>query len=163
MSTQINIGGQIIEFPTSGESPDWGQAITQFAEAVSDALQGVVGNYDVSPQSYILTQDVNTDVALTNLSFPTSAVAGAIVTIGINRVNSGGNEQYETTTINASFDGTVWNFSRESVGNVTNLSDQILTTFNITPAGQFTFSTIALGGTFESGFINYAAKAILNS
>lgn len=163
MSVQINIAGQIISFPVSGDSPDWGQAVTKFAQAVESALSAVVGNFDVPPQSFNLSADVNTNVIIPNLTFPTSNVSGAIVTIGISRINSGGNTQHEVTTIDASFDGSVWVFTRESAGRVTNSSNNTLITFDITPQGQFRFSTIALGGTFQSGLINYTAKAILNS
>ena len=69
MSTTIVIQGTVIEFPTSGESPNWAPAIVEFAEAVEAALQSVLGDFDVFPQTFILSNNANSNLNIPNLNY----------------------------------------------------------------------------------------------
>ena len=163
MSRSITIQGTEIEFPESGESPDWGEAVVEFAEAVEDALASVAGTFDVPPQTLNIDAQnpTSTNVDIPNLSFSTASVRAAFITVAVYRDTS-------TTTVSEAFDiitvynpengsGLKWSLSVSSVG------DDSLTTFNITDVGQVQFTTTALGGTGHTGLITYTGKAVLNS
>lgn len=160
---QIVIQGTPINIPDSGSAPDWSAGIVEFAEATAAALESAVGTYDVSPQSFTITADTNTNVALTNLSFPTTNVRSAIVTYNVERNNiSPTVSQNETGTIEIVYNGSTWDLTRESTGSILNSSNVPYTTFSVTNLGQIQFSTTAIGGTFSSGKITYSAKALSN-
>lgn len=164
MSIPLQIQGTTINFPESSASPNWSPGIIQFAQATATALSGLTGPFDVSPFSFILTSDVNTNVNLTNLNFPTTSVRSAIITYNIERVNSSPTTtQYETGLIEIVYNGTTWDMTRDSTGQILNGSSIPFNTFSITNLGQVQFSTITLGaGTFTSGKITYSAKALSN-
>lgn len=158
---QIIIQGTPINFPDSGAAPNFSPPIIQFAQAVANALNSFVGAFDVSPQSFSLSSDVNTNVSLTNLSFPTSSVRSAIISYNIERVNTGFTQD-ETGVLEIVYNGSTWDVTRDSTGKILNASNIPFNTFSVTNLGQVQFSTITIGGTFTSGKITYSAKALSN-
>ena len=162
----ITIQGQVIDFPDVAESPDWAEAVIDFAEAVEDALSGVAGAYDVAPQ--VMNIDAyNTAGAgadITNLSFSTSAVRAFILNIAVYR-NTATTTVSEISVIHAVYNssnsiGQKWEFTREATGD-----GKI--TFAISDTGQVSFviraSDGALTGASYNGLLSYSAKALLNT
>jgi hypothetical protein len=159
---RIIISGTPIEFPDSGESPDWSEAVIEFAEAVEDALSSAVGSYDVTPQVFTLdnTHD-STTVDLPNLTFSTSTVRAAEISIAINRSADAVDSVSEFTKLLVVYNvdgtpGSLWETSREYVGDAH-------ITFAVSDVGQVSFTTSTLSGTNHSGLISYSAKALANS
>lgn len=165
MST-ITIQGTPIDFPDVADSPDWGEAVKEFAEAVEDALAGVAGAHDIAPQ--VMNIDAyNTASAganITNLTFSTSSVRAAVINIATYR-------NTDTTTVseisvlhivyNASNSvGQKWEITRERTGD-----GKI--TFAVSDTGQISFviraSDGALTGSSYNGLLSYSAKALLNT
>lgn len=158
MSITINIKGTPISFPSSGESPNWGPAIIEFAKAVEETLSAVAGTYDVAPQVFDLTSDVNTNLDIPLLSFPTTSVRGAFIRYAIFRQSDTVTEtESGSLEIVYDSDAATWYMSREAVGSDTAL------TFNITAAGQVQLSTTAIGGTYSDGKLTYVAQAVLQN
>lgn len=156
----INVQGTIVQFPDSGSAPNWAPAVIQFAQLVSAALAFFVGPFDIPPQTFVMTSNVNTNVNLPNLSFPTTEVTGAIIDYSVSRSTTSV-VATETGSIiinyNSSFSiGQKWEISNDHVG-------MSQTTFNITDTGQIQFSTALLTGTNHQGAITYQAKAILTN
>lgn len=160
MSIPINISGTIIEFPSSGQDPNWSNAVIQFAEAVAAALSIVAGPFDVAPQIYTMTSNVNTNVNIPNLAFPTSNVRGAFIRYTVFR---------QTTTDTVSEAGNIiivynpanpvsqkWEIVRD-------YDEDALMTFTITDTGQVQFSSALLAGANHVGTITFAAQALLNA
>lgn len=162
MSKTITIQGTDIQFPTSGESPDWSQPIVDFAEAVESALTGVSGAYDVSPQVMNIDayNPTGSAIDITNLSFSTTEVLSATITISVYR-DTTTTTSTETSVLNIVYNATngtgqKWEMTREATGDAS-------ITFSITDAGQVQFETTALGGSSHVGHLSYSAKALLNS
>lgn len=156
----ITISGTIINFPVSGSSPNWSEAVIDFAVAVQDALASFVGPFDIPPQIYIMVSNVNANVNIPNLTFPTSRVQGAEISYSVFR-NTSTQTVSESGSILINYNATAatgskWEIAREYVGDA-----QI--TFTITDTGQLQFSTTLLSGTAFNGKISYQAKAILSS
>ena len=160
MSIPITIQGTIINFPTSGESPNWSQPIIDFAKATEAALNSFVGPFDIPPQIYIMTSNANNNVDLPNLSFPTANVQGAIISYSVYRKTTV-EEVTETGTLLVNYNssagvGLKWEISREYIGDAN-------VTFNITDVGQVQFSSALIAGTSHDGRVTYQAKAILQN
>lgn len=159
MSIPINISGTIVNFPASGDSPNWSPAVIQFAQLVAAALQFTVGAFDIPPQTFVMTSNVNTNVALPNLSFPTTQVAGAEIIYSVLR-STNSTVVSETGTLLVNYNSSFptnqkWEISSDHVG-------MSQTTFSITDVGQIQFSTTIISGINYQGVITYQAKAILN-
>jgi hypothetical protein len=160
MSVAISIQGTTINIPSSGESPNWSPAIIEAFQAIAQALTQVVGAFDISPQTYIMTSNSNTNVDIPNLSFPTSTVRGAFIKYTVYR-NTTLTTVVEAGTIYVEYNpsasvGQKWSITREYVGDAK-------VTFNITDVGQVQFSSTALTGSTHNGIISYSAQALLQS
>lgn len=165
MSILINIQGTLIDFPESAQSPNWAPAIIEFAQSVEAALSGVAGSFDISPQVYLIPSNINTNVDITNLAFPTSDVRSATINYYVYRQTDNPNPadtiKLQKGEISVSYNpnnpaNNKWEISHEGHGDA-----QI--TFNITDTGQIQYTTTAIAGTNHSGKIGFYAKSITQS
>ncbi len=158
---QFIIAGTPIDFPDSGSSPDWSPAVISFAQAVTNALNTVVGTYNVAPQ----TQDISvynpgTSVDITNLNFSTALIRAVFISYAIYRTTSSANADEAGTLVavyNPNNPAThLWEMSQSSVGHGG-------ISFYMTDTGQLQFTTTALSGTGHTGTISFAANVLLQS
>lgn len=162
MSRTITIQGTPIQFPDPGASPDWGQAVEDFAVAVESALSGIAGSFDVPPQ--VMNIDAYnpslSNIDITNLSFSTSQVRGAVIYIAVSRqTNSTVASEMDCLTLVYNANNSVgqkWEITRQYAGNGS-------ISFNVTDVGQLQFTTTAISGTGHTGILSYRAVAVLNS
>lgn len=159
MSVKINIAGTIIDFPESGNSPNWSPAVIEFAQTVESALAGTIGPFDVPPQ--VLTIDAynpGVNVDMPNFAFPTSDVRAVSIVYSVYRnttlttVVESGNLQMVYNP--AGPVNNKWDVARDFVGDA-----QI--SFNVTDLGQVQFTTTTLSGSNHVGALSYQAKALL--
>jgi len=158
----LTINGEIIDFPESAQSPNWSEAIIQFAEAVEAALSITSGTYDVAPQTMnIDAYNTASNVSISNLSFPTSNVRAAFIRYSVYRATSAANGDEAGTMVvvynanNATNEK--WTLTQDRTGNGASI------TFSITDTGQLRFTTTALAGTSHVGTITYEARALEQS
>lgn len=156
----INIQGTLIDFPDTGNSPVWSDAVIQFAQAVEAALATITGPFDVAPQIYNMESNLNINVTIPSLQFPTSDVRGAFVRYTVSRSTSTASA-YEGGQIMVDYNpdnpiGNKWEIAREYAGDGS-------ITFTITDVGQIQFTTVALGGINHSGQIAFTAQSLTNS
>lgn len=150
MSVTITIKGTPIDFPSSGESPNWSPAVIQFAQAVEEALLSAVGPNDVPPQVFNILAPNQTGVPVTNLSFSTSTVRAAYIKYSIILVGS--STTTEAGNIIVVYDGTDWELTRDYVGDAD-------CNFDITPIGQVEIDIPNVPG-FVSGKLSFSAQAL---
>jgi len=158
MSILITIAGTPIDFPSTGESPDWSPAVIAFAKAVESALVGLIGPDDISPQ--VQTFDASnpgTGVTINSLSFSTATVRSAFITYSVFR-QTDSSKIAESGTMNIVYNpdqtvGSKWELIREYEGDAR-------ITFFISDAGQFSFTTTALAGTNHKAWLSFSAKAL---
>lgn len=153
MSVIITIQGTPIEFPSSGESPNWAPAVIEFAQATEQALLSAVGPYDIAPQVFNLISDVNTNLDISNLNFPTAVVRAGYINYSVIRIGS--STVSEAGQIVVVYDGSTWTLTRDYVGDAN-------CTFNITSTGQVQITTPTLAG-YSSGKISFSAQALQQS
>jgi hypothetical protein len=158
MSVTITIQGTPIEFPSSGESPNWAPAVIEFAQATEQALLSAVGPYDIAHQVFNLVSDVNTNLDITDLNFPTSAVRAGYIKYAVVRIGTVGlitTTLSEAGNITVVYDGSAWTLTRDYVGDAD-------CTFNITSAGQVQLTTPTLAG-YSSGKVSFSAQTLQQS
>ena len=166
MSVVITIVGTPIQFPSSGQDPNWAPAVIQFAELVATALSGIVGTYDVPPQG----QDISgasfnptvSPVAISALNFPTTEVQAVFVKYAIYRTASAPTTAVsEAGELIATYDpsrspGSLWEVTRTSDGNAG-------ATFTVSDTGQFFLSLSQIGTTSHVGKIVFSAVTLLQN
>jgi len=157
MSVKITIRGTPIDFPTSGESPDWAPAIVEFAQAVKEALTISSGPYDIPEQNFILTDnEISSFLSIDNLSFSTAAVRAAFVKYTVYR-KLDSTVKTESGSLLVNYNDTAWEMSRDFVGDA-------LCDFEIDSTGQIKIKTtlIAGVGSYE-GVVTFSAQALSQS
>lgn len=157
----ITIGNTVINFPDSGSDPNWAPALIDFAEAVQNSLNGVVGPADVAPQTFnINAYNPGTNITIPGLSFSTSLVRGVFIKYSVYRTTSSANAAetgFLTAIYNPNKPSTQqWEVSRQFAGD-----GQI--TFSMTDTGIAQFTTTALAGLSHTGILSYSATALLQS
>lgn len=159
MPKTLIIGNEEFEFPLEGESPGYGSEVTDWAEAVTDALSTVQKPNDI----LTTTATINNTGVLTNIpgfSFPTSEVISIDCKYFVKRQVVGGINAgiyIEVGRIEGYFDGTDWGISIRTTGDA-----RIL--LSITPSGQIQYiATPITGGTSYVASITFEAKVINNT
>lgn len=160
----ISINGITVNFPASGDSPNYAPAIIQAIQLIAQALTISAGPFDIPPQNFVMTSNVNTNVSIPNLEFPVSAVQGSIVFYGCQR-STNSTKVSQSGILILNYDPT------QSPGNLWQITDEFAAsspsgadiTFSVTDVGQLQFSTTSIAGTGHSGTVNFRALAVLNS
>lgn len=156
----ITINNEIIEFPSSAQSPNWAPAMVQFALAVEAALAISIGTYDVAPQAFTIDPyNSATDIDIPNLSFPVDAVRAVFIRYSIFRTTDS-TTVYEAGDMIAMYNpsnpvNSKWTLS---VGNKTGSGGQII--FKVTDNGQFRFDSTPLAGASHAGKIVFDARSL---
>lgn len=156
----ITIGSTVITLPDVNDDPNWAEGMVEAFQAIADALQQTVGTFDIVPQTYTMVSNVNTDVDISALSFPTASVRGATIRYTIHRSTST-NVEAEYGLLNIVYNennstGQKWEMSREFVGSST-------VSFDISDDGQILFSSSSLAGTGHTGTISFSASSLETS
>ena len=157
MSQTIVIQGTPISFPTSGEPENWSQPVVDFAVAVQNALEGIVGPADVSPQVFVIdAYNPGTNINIPNLSFSTTTVRAAFIKYAIYRSTSS-TSAYEAGTLTIVYNtaGGFWDMEQTFAGN-----GQF--SFSVTNTGQVQMTTNTLAGVSHAGKLSFSATALLN-
>jgi hypothetical protein len=121
MSTKIQIGTEIITFPTSGTDANWAEAVDQFAIAVAEQLSLINTANDVAPTVLLVPNGGVLD--LSSAIFPSGTAAGKVrsfvLTYAIYKASTGvGAEvKVESGTFSGVYSTTAgWITQREFVG-----------------------------------------------
>src|ERR1700722_5742450 len=153
-SIPVIFNGVTVNLPISGTAPNWSSAIIQAFQLIAQALDISAGPYDIPPQNYVMTSNVNTNVPIPNLSFPVTAVTGAVIFYGVNRSSSGvgGVQLSQSGILIINFTpglspGTLWQITDEWAG----ITGGAQITFSVSDVGQLQFSTTAITGTTPEG------------
>lgn len=155
---KITIQGTIIDFPNSGSDPNWAPAVIQFAQAVEAAIQGFAGAFDVAPQSYTMTANLNASpVDLTNLTFPPSDVRAVFIKYTVFR-STDSTSAYEGGDIIATYSAANPTNNKWDVIQRKNGDAKVSISFS--DSGQVQFTSEALSGINHSGKFTYTATAL---
>lgn len=149
----LNINGQIIDAPDTGESPDWSQAIIQFMLAVESALASAVSQYDVAPQVYSLDPYNGSTVEIANLLFPPTQVRACTIFYSVWR-KTDATEMVETGQLEIRNNGGIFVITKMGSGDaecsfsINNSTGQVSITLNTIPGsnhqGNITYRALSL-------------------
>ena len=168
MTVKIQIKDTIIDFPVSGESPNWAPEVVRAIQELANAVNSISSSYDISPQYLIIDQYSSANnVEIENLKFSSTNILSAQIFYAVKRQTEDeplnpGEYVSEEGVLEIIYNqdnpiGNKWEMARTFVGNAK-------ISFDISDLGQITFSTTALsGGINHTGIISFRALSILNS
>lgn len=156
MPKVLIVGTEEFEFPVQGENPSYAEQITDWAEAVTNALGTVQQPNDILTTTASV---LNNQPSFTNIPafiFDSSEVISINAEFIITRTTTAPvNNLVESGFIQGNFNGSEWTFTVESINNAG-------IEFNITPSGQLQYKSTDLAGSSYAGTILFRGK-VFNS
>lgn len=157
MSKTLTVGNESFEFPVEGQNPGYGTEVTDWAEAVTNALSIVQKPNDILLTTATLANNVSTPTNIPGFSFSTAEVVAIECRCLVSRTTTVPAAVYtDVQYIEGYFDGTDWGYSIRRTGN----SGVLL---SITPAGQVQYTSSNLPGATHVGEIVFEARVINNT
>ena len=154
---QLTVAGQVYNYPSENDSPNWGEEATAWAQGVTDALTAVFGPYDIPETIATIANNQTSPTNVIGLSFDTTKVRGAIVTYTVYRVStgSGAMETGETGTMYLTYlnNTNTWNMAVVG-GSFANVQ------FSITVNGQVQYTSSNFTGSSYSGVMHFKAESL---
>jgi hypothetical protein len=159
MSKPLTINGTTYNYPDPGESPNWGDDSTGWAEAVTDALGTLLGAGDILQTTFSITNNITVADNINGLLFDPGVTRAANIDYSIYRISSTNTSGYaETGTIYIIYDTSApvnnkWQLSQRTTGNSG-------VTFSITDSGQVQYKSNDIGVSGYSGTMKFRAKSL---
>jgi hypothetical protein len=150
MARTLVIGVDSFEIPDQGDNADYGEVLTDFFEAVAEALSSVQQPNDILRTTAVIANNRTIFSPIVGFAFDTTEVRSINTEFIIQRSTSEG-KLVESGLMQGLFDGETWSFSIESMGNAE-------VEFEITDAGQVQYKSSLMTGNTYSGFIIFRAK-----
>lgn len=150
MSKILIVGNDEFEFPEEGTNASWGENVTDWASAVSDALAGVQQPNDITTTTAVINNGQASYANIAGFSFDTSEVISINGEFIVKR-STDSNNLVESGVIRGNFDGTAWAVTQTSQGNAG-------VTFDITSGGQIQYISSTITGANYVGIIIFKAK-----
>lgn len=156
MAITLTINGTSYPFPTSGDSPPWGNDVTNAVSAIVAVLNTLNGSEDILTTSFTIENNKAVATTVTGLAFDTSTVRGAVIRYSIYRSSTTPTELSETGTMYLAYKSTAntWEVSQVCVG-----SSGV--TFTITTAGQVQYISTDIGSGSYVGKLKFNAIAFV--
>jgi hypothetical protein len=146
------VGDEEFEFPQQGENADYGEQITDWATAVSDALSTVQQPNDVLTTTASINNNQSAFTNIPGFSFNTAEVISINAEYIVNRSTSSPAAKFtESGKIEGNFDGSAWTISHSADG-------EAGIEFDITNSGQIQYKTDDKTGSGYLGSIIFKAK-----
>jgi uncharacterized protein YjbI with pentapeptide repeats len=146
------VGTEEFEFPEESDNGKYGEEVTDWATAVSDALTSVQQRNDITTTTANILNNATVFTPITGFSFDTTEVISIncefIVTRttdvpAVNLVSSG--------FIQGNFDGSAWNVTVEYINDAG-------VEFDVSASGQVVYKSSNLTGSNYTGSILFKAK-----
>lgn len=153
----LTINGQIFDFPTSGQEPNWADGLSGWAEEVTTVLNSIAGTGTIN-ETQVTIDNNATNKVVNGLLFNEAFTQGMEITYRIYR-KTDSIELAEKGSLDVVFKpGAVekWFISRRI-----DAGDDSLVALDITDQGQITYTTTPIAGTNYQGYIRFKTKNVL--
>jgi hypothetical protein len=146
------VGTESFDFPEEGENSGYGESVTDWAVAVTDALTTVQQPNDIVRTSASILNNISSPTAVAGFLFDSSEVVSINAEFVITRTtDSPAQTLVQSGFIEGNYNGTTWVATIRSIRDAGVLLD-------ITNSGQITYTSSNVSGTNYSGTILFKAK-----
>jgi hypothetical protein len=146
MSKTLTVGSETFEYPSVGQSADWGEEATAWAEKVSEVLNDLAGVNNISLTTSFISNNI------TDLAFETTSVIAFEVEYLVTREDTVDNIS-EYGKMNGKFVNGAWSFQVEHIGDAG-------IDFDIETDGRVKYYTSNMTGGTHTGSIKFRAETI---
>lgn len=148
----VVINGTTYQIPQQGDSPTWGNQLSNFLQALANVANTSAGPGSILSSSCPINNNVTSATVITGLSFDPAVVSTAKIDYGVKRTTST-QSLIERGTIFVTYDplATTWSYSLESDGDAGLTLD--------IASGQFTYKSSNMSGANYSGTFTFQAIA----
>lgn len=159
MAITLVINGTAYQYPVAGEDPGWGVDGTEWAEAVTEALNTLLAPGDILDTSFTIANNIGVATDINGLVFDPGTIRAANVDYSVYRTstaNPSGHAEVGTLFLiydDSASSGQKWQLSQRSGG-------YSGVTFSITDAGQVQYTSTDINSTNYSGVIRFRAKTL---
>lgn len=154
MSRIVIVGSEEFELPDQGANPDYGEELTDFFVAISEALETIQQPNDILRTTAVISNNISSPTAISGFSFNTAEVRSINAEFYIKRTTDApANNLTESGFIEGNYTGSDWTIAIRSEGNAG-------VTLDITAGGQITYTSTNVSGSNYSGIIVFKAKVI---
>jgi hypothetical protein len=154
MPKELVVGTEVFEFPEQGENAGWGEQVTDWAIAVTDALETVQAPGDILVTTAVISNNISSAASIVGFSFNSTEVASFTAEYYIERnTNVPAVFLTQRGTLTGLYNGSSWDFTNQFFG-----SSGV--TFSITSGGQVQYISTNMTGSNYAGTVTFSAKAI---
>lgn len=162
MSIELTVLNVPYAYPTDGQSPGWGEAATDWATAVTEALNDLIAPTDITKTTFVIANNQTTFTDINGLNFNTGLVRSASISYACYRVTDSNTYGHsESGTINIVYDNSAptpkWSITAFGITGNSGI------TFDITDAGQVQYKSTNITGANYSGVITFRANTLPQS
>lgn len=160
MPIELIVQNTPYEYPVPGDEPGWGQPATDWAAAVTDVLNDLLGPNDIAQTSVTILNNATAFQDIVGLQFNTGSVRAASINYAIYRVSTANPSGHaETGLINVVYDnaasaGSKWLIAAGPIVGNSGV------TFSMTDTGQVQYKSTDINATGYVGKINFRAKTL---
>lgn len=148
----VTLGSEEFEIPVVGDNADWGESLTDYLSAISEALQTVQQPNDILVSTAAINNNVSSFTNIPGFTFDTSEVIAIDAEYIVTRSTSSPSVTLsESGNIQGNYNGASWTISHSCDGDAA-------IEFDITSSGQIQYKSSNLLGTGYSGTIIFKAK-----
>lgn len=159
MAINLIVNGTSYVYPDPGQDPNWGAGATDWAAAVTEALNTILAPGDILTTAFSIDNNISVAANINGLLFDPGVIRAANIDYAIYRTstaNPAGNA--ETGTIHLIYDdsaavGLKWKITHSIDGDAG-------VSLSITDAGQVQYMSSDIGTTGYSGTIKFRAKTL---
>ena len=159
MSIKLIVQGTTYEYPIPGEDPNWGEGAADWAEAVTLALNTLLGSGDILQSTFTINNNVTIPTNINGLLFDPGTVRATNISYAVYRTsatNPAGNTESGVIYLNyddSASPGSKWSFTQEINGNAGIV-------FTVLDTGQIQYTTDDIGNSSYFGKITFSAKSL---
>jgi len=168
MTVEIKIKDTTINFPVSGESPNWAPEVIRAVQELANAVNSISSAYDIAPQTVDISEySAANNIEIENLKFSYEHVLSAQIFYAVKRQTTSEPLNPGVTVAEEGVLEILYN-PNNPIGNkwemVRTFTNDAKIIFAINDIGQVRFSTTTLGsGINHTGIISFRALSILNT
>ncbi len=152
MAVTITIDNETFEFPTSGQSPNWAEPVTDTIVKIAEVLNSLKNINDILTTTATIAN--NTSGVVNGLVFDNSEVRSAQIQYSVYRVTDS-NEVGEAGTIDMIYlnDANAWTVTRTFTGDAG-------MTFSVAASGQVSYTSTNISGSSYVGTMKFSGKTL---
>jgi hypothetical protein len=154
LAKNVTINGTTYNLPQQGDSPPWGESLSDLIEALVSVANNTISTGDILTTSFAVANNITSQTNVTGLLFDPAAVRSAVIEYSIYRATSD-TELSEGGVMLVTYKsgaGT-WEVAQYSVGDAG-------ITFTCSNSGQFKYTSTNLSGTSYTGLLKFKARAM---